>query len=156
MVLARDKKCQKCGSTDRLSIDHVIPRSRGGTNVPSNLTVLCVECNTNKAFYMEWDWFERIKMAFYVDEITERLRNDLKGMIMSLVGTVQADVRSLIGTVKADVRLDIKRETEELRKLVDGQAQVISFLSKKLSAIEARQKIKWVSEITSFEGYKKI
>lgn len=31
-----------------LSIDHVIPRARGGTNERSNLRVLCTRCNTRK------------------------------------------------------------------------------------------------------------
>lgn len=31
-----------------LSIDHLVPRSKGGTSDPSNLRVLCTTCNTKK------------------------------------------------------------------------------------------------------------
>lgn len=31
-----------------LSIDHIIPKSRGGTNERGNLRVLCTSCNTKK------------------------------------------------------------------------------------------------------------
>jgi len=31
-----------------LSIDHVVPWSKGGTNAPGNLQVLCTRCNTKK------------------------------------------------------------------------------------------------------------
>jgi 5-methylcytosine-specific restriction endonuclease McrA len=44
--------CQYCGkrrpSTD-LSLDHVIPRSRGGRSTWENLVVSCVECNDRKS-----------------------------------------------------------------------------------------------------------
>lgn len=34
-------------STD-LTVDHVVPKSRGGTDHPSNLAVLCRGCNSRK------------------------------------------------------------------------------------------------------------
>lgn len=45
-------RCQYCGVTAsqaRLEIDHKIPVSKGGTNVVSNLQVLCMRCNRGKA-----------------------------------------------------------------------------------------------------------
>lgn len=48
-VYARDgKRCRYCGSTDRLSIDHLIPRCQGGTDHESNLVVACRTCNSRK------------------------------------------------------------------------------------------------------------
>ncbi|WP_378955409.1 HNH endonuclease [Pelosinus sp. sgz500959] len=48
-IFSRDNfKCQKCDSTERLSIDHIIPRSKGGTNEDSNLQTLCIYCNSGK------------------------------------------------------------------------------------------------------------
>jgi 5-methylcytosine-specific restriction endonuclease McrA len=42
-------RCQYCGSGgDRLSIDHVIPRSRGGPHSWDNVTTACLRCNVNK------------------------------------------------------------------------------------------------------------
>lgn len=53
-VLVRDQyTCQMCGvsRTDGavLEIDHIHPVSKGGTNDPSNLQVLCRECNAGKS-----------------------------------------------------------------------------------------------------------
>ncbi len=51
-ILKRDQICQLCGATksDRmLEVDHIVPRSKGGTNEPSNLQVLCSRCNRAKS-----------------------------------------------------------------------------------------------------------
>ncbi len=42
-ILSRDGACTigGCNSTYRLEVHHIIPRSRGGTHVPENLTTLC-------------------------------------------------------------------------------------------------------------------
>lgn len=48
-IFKRDGKvCRKCGSTKRLSIDHVIPVARGGGDELENLQVLCMVCNASK------------------------------------------------------------------------------------------------------------
>lgn len=48
-VFKRDKhRCQYCGSRSRLTLDHVIPRSRGGPNTWENLIAACESCNGTK------------------------------------------------------------------------------------------------------------
>ena len=50
MIYKRDgHKCQYCGSTKNLTIDHIIPRSRGGEDTWQNLVVACNPCNTRKS-----------------------------------------------------------------------------------------------------------
>lgn len=50
MIYKRDgHKCQYCGSTKNLTIDHIIPRSRGGEDTWENLVVACMPCNTRKS-----------------------------------------------------------------------------------------------------------
>ena len=54
-VLKRDRKCVLCGAAPeidsevRLHVDHIVPRSKGGSNEMSNLQVLCSECNLGKS-----------------------------------------------------------------------------------------------------------
>lgn len=40
--------CPECGTTKDLSIDHIVPFSRGGETIESNLRVLCRPCNSMK------------------------------------------------------------------------------------------------------------
>lgn len=48
-VLRRDgHRCQYCGAAERLTIDHVLPKSRGGPDVWENLVAACVPCNNRK------------------------------------------------------------------------------------------------------------
>jgi hypothetical protein len=45
-VLQRDGyRCGNCGSTINLQIHHIVPLSRGGTNLESNLRTLCESCH---------------------------------------------------------------------------------------------------------------
>ena len=49
MIYKRDNnKCQYCGATRSLTIDHVIPRSKGGEDSWDNLVVACASCNVKK------------------------------------------------------------------------------------------------------------
>jgi len=41
-------KCIECGSNKDLTLDHIIPFSRGGKTEESNLRTLCQSCNSKK------------------------------------------------------------------------------------------------------------
>lgn len=41
-------KCAYCNSKENLTIDHIIPSSRGGKNIWENLCCCCLVCNTKK------------------------------------------------------------------------------------------------------------
>ena len=48
-LFARDNwRCQYCGATGKLTLDHVHPRSRGGTSVWENVVACCAPCNLRK------------------------------------------------------------------------------------------------------------
>lgn len=48
-ILRRDNhKCQYCGSTVNLTVDHIIPKSKGGEDIWENLVTACIKCNNKK------------------------------------------------------------------------------------------------------------
>ena len=42
-------RCVYCGNTKQLTIDHVIPKSKGGKNTWENLVTCCIKCNLKKS-----------------------------------------------------------------------------------------------------------
>ena len=48
-LFARDGwRCQYCGSGGKLTLDHVVPRSRGGQSSWENVVASCAPCNLRK------------------------------------------------------------------------------------------------------------
>lgn len=48
-ILRRDRfRCQYCSSREHLTIDHVVPKSRGGRDSWENLVAACTPCNNKK------------------------------------------------------------------------------------------------------------
>jgi 5-methylcytosine-specific restriction endonuclease McrA len=57
-IFCRDlHECQYCGARDKpLTIDHVIPESRGGTDDDDNLVTACKPCNSSKGAQTLEEW----------------------------------------------------------------------------------------------------
>lgn len=56
-ILARHEgRCQYCGTTEHITMDHVQPLSRGGTHAADNIVPACVSCNSRKGTHTLEDW----------------------------------------------------------------------------------------------------
>ena len=58
VVLSRDNvfkrdgfKCQYCGTEKELTLDHLIPKAKGGKTSWNNLVTACKSCNAKKGNY---------------------------------------------------------------------------------------------------------
>ena len=52
-VFKRDGfKCQYCGTEKELTLDHLIPKARGGKTSWNNLVTACKSCNSKKGNYL--------------------------------------------------------------------------------------------------------
>lgn len=81
-VLQRDGfTCQYCGRRPpavRLHVDHIVPKSRGGSDNPDNLQAACTRCNHGKA-------------AALVDGIATEVEDDpLRELSLALVHLLHA------------------------------------------------------------------
>ncbi len=48
LVKQQENRCLACGKKTKLTVDHVIPVSKGGTSNIDNLQGLCFSCNSSK------------------------------------------------------------------------------------------------------------
>lgn len=54
-----DNCCAYCGADSKLTIEHVIPLSKGGTNYISNVIPACATCNSSKNATDVVEWYTR-------------------------------------------------------------------------------------------------
>lgn len=47
-MMMSGKGCARCGAQSDLTIDHIVPLAKGGTNDERNLQILCAPCNRRK------------------------------------------------------------------------------------------------------------
>jgi hypothetical protein len=98
-MFSEDKKCAYCDSTEKLEWDHLIPKSKGGSDSIENLVLACKSCNLSKSDKHIVDWFgdnlpplvmsKYLKMALQIHTDNETLDEQclsLKGLIPLNVG----------------------------------------------------------------------
>lgn len=140
-IKTQTAKCAECGSKNNLTVDHVIPVSRGGTNHPANLQILCEKCNGRKSNRLKFKLFKRLEMALHVDEFVNNLRNEVKGWV---AGSQTSAVNRIL------------LENNNLKSLIGNQNIKMEKLIQRIKMMEEYHKIQYVEETTTFFGYKKI
>jgi CRISPR/Cas system Type II protein with McrA/HNH and RuvC-like nuclease domain len=59
-------QCAYCGSEENLTIDHVVPQSKGGSDFTKNVVCCCHSCNQDKSHTPWEDWFS--EQDFFTEE----------------------------------------------------------------------------------------
>lgn len=59
----KEAECSKCGSTEHLELDHIIPRFAGGNTERDNAQTLCRTCNRIKFWEEDLPYFDRLFSA---------------------------------------------------------------------------------------------
>lgn len=50
-------KCAYCGSEENLTIDHIVPQSKGGLDTTNNVVCCCKSCNHDKGHTPWEEWY---------------------------------------------------------------------------------------------------
>lgn len=69
--LSGASKCAYCGSEAKLTLDHLLPKSRGGSDSGDNLVYCCQKCNSSKHNKDYFEWVAEKRMPV-LPEIAER------------------------------------------------------------------------------------
>ena len=63
--------CHWCGkqfTPDELTMDHIVPVTRGGKSSRNNVVPACKECNSRKKYLLPMEWEEYLTKARQPDE----------------------------------------------------------------------------------------
>jgi len=69
-------ECAYCGSKENLTIDHVIPRCKGGTDFSKNVVCCCSSCNQSKSHDPWEEWYS--SQDFFCSERYEKIKKWMK------------------------------------------------------------------------------
>lgn len=73
--------CMYCGSDNKLTLDHVMPKSRGGKNTWLNLVACCSKCNNRKDDRTPKEAGMKLRRKPFIPTLTDLLGFDKDAMI---------------------------------------------------------------------------
>ena len=66
-------QCAYCESEENLTIDHIVPQSKGGLDATNNVVCCCKSCNHDKS-HIDWEtWFSQ--QDFFTEEKRDAILN---------------------------------------------------------------------------------
>ena len=69
-------KCAYCNSEENLTLDHIVPQSKGGMDFTKNVVCCCHSCNQNKG-HEHWKlWY--VQQDFYSEERFDKIEEWMK------------------------------------------------------------------------------
>ena len=71
-----DWECAYCGSDKNLTIDHIVPRAKGGTDFTKNCLCACHSCNQDKGYTPVEDWY--LSQEFFSIQRYEKIKDWMK------------------------------------------------------------------------------
>lgn len=135
--------CAHCGKplkTSTMTVEHIIPIMRGGTNSMENLTALCEECNTMKnnliylpkSFYMaimgtgRYNQMEHMVKNWYREKMTEELDIQMFPLIApihQMIISMSSNVRNIRYNKQLILQwMLVGKEQKEETEAITGQS----------------------------------
>ncbi|MBK8514881.1 MAG: HNH endonuclease [Saprospiraceae bacterium] len=95
--------CNYCGSTENLTLDHIIPKYKGGTDNAENLIYACTSCNSSKGKKDLMEWMQKINEYLPLMVIRRYLK-------LVYYHADQHDILSFTLTELAEIKIPYKPE----------------------------------------------
>ncbi len=126
-IFRRDNFRCKCGSTKELTIDHVIPLSKGGTDDDSNLVTMCFPCNLKKGNTVKTPTLLKklFPSLFFADDAFE-LKQEMAEMIKAMKTNAVNESSQVFEKNKPAIREYISEINKVLKNEVLSQGTLIT------------------------------
>lgn len=130
-VFNRDKyRCVECGRSEDLTIDHVIPKSKGGTDELGNLQTMCKACNLRKGNYHEPSIWQRL-LGFATNLDLEGTKSELVQLMAVREGNYRSKIKTeLKGELGNEIPQKIKNDLDI--RIAEIEPNVKKFIEKLL------------------------
>ncbi len=69
-------QCAYCGAEENLTIDHIVPQSKGGMDFTKNVVCCCHSCNQDKSHTPWEEWY--FSQDFFSQERYEKIQEWMK------------------------------------------------------------------------------
>lgn len=105
----KERKCIYCGEKENLTKDHIIPKIKGGKDIPANIVLACKKCNCSKNDSDVFEWY-------YVKKKVKNIPSHIWKRYLKLVWEFHTINRTLD---RVDVNMDGKLDLMDLSAVFD-------------------------------------
>lgn len=145
-------KCKHCGTTDELTLDHIRPKSEGGTDEIVNLQTLCSDCNKRKANFEDYPFYIRFRKIWSLPEQFATMKNIVNATLSTRLAEIQKNTKETLDTYKSELfnryphSMGVKNANEilDLYKKQNEMEVVISDLRVEIEKLQPKPKVKKV------------
>lgn len=134
--------CVKCGRTKKLTLDHILPKDKGGTDDIGNLQTMCVYCNSLKSNFEEKWWHKFMPFAHHTE--INKLRNELLAAMSAKDGLVKQGLEKKIiqpnQIENTGLRNSIEGYGKRSRERDEKLLAYINVLAERVKELEEKQK----------------
>ncbi len=114
-VFQKDKyRCVECGANSDLTIDHIVPVSKGGSDLLHNLQTMCQSCNLKKSNKHTTFWQDILGFVRPIE--MEILSKDLANMMVTKDKAIKQEVQSMTDKRLSEIEPKVKVYINELLK----------------------------------------
>lgn len=104
MMVRGERTCIYCGSTEVATQDHIIPKCKGGPDIPANIVPACKSCNSSKLDKDIFEWY-------FLDRKSENIPRKVWSRYLKLVWEFHTLHRTLD---RADINMDGKLDIQDI------------------------------------------